>query len=181
MPDRYGDDDREPVDLDAPAVPAPVADFDSRRRAREAAAAVERARQQRERLAQTRSVHAPLSAAQSAEARGFQRAVTDRADARRRAARIANCGLCDDEGYRGATPCDHIDHRPAYERGMTAVREAMGWDTGGRTADALPSRRAAGRPNQPHPSHLPGGTDQAAYRPSSPSSSAGDRATRQGD
>jgi hypothetical protein len=30
---------------------------------------------------------------------------------------ITNCRLCDDDGYRGATICDHHDHTPAARRG----------------------------------------------------------------
>ena len=68
MPDRYGEDDQ------------PVVDFDSRRQAREAAAAVERAEQQRQRLAETRTVHAPLSGDQSKSARTHRNDVTSRAE-----------------------------------------------------------------------------------------------------
>lgn len=114
MPDRYGD-------------PEPVADFDSRRRARETARAEQAAQQQRERLAATRATHAPLSGAQSNEIRAHRHATTDRAETRRNKLRIANCRLCDDHGYRGGIPCDHIDHRPAYARGMANLRRAMGW------------------------------------------------------
>ncbi|MFV8049922.1 hypothetical protein [Mycobacterium sp. 48b] len=116
MPDRYGESDD------------PVVDFDSRRRARETAAATERARQQRERLTGSRTVHAPLSCDQSNAARAHRNAVTDRAEKRRNEIRIANCSLCDSEGYTPSfTVCDHIDHRPAAVRGMAAVRAAMGW------------------------------------------------------
>lgn len=114
MPDRYGDPD-----------PDPVVDFDSRRRARENAANAERARQQRERLAETRAVHAPLDRQQSAAARAHRQNTTTAAERRRNALRIANCALCNDDGYRGATICDHIDHRPAYKRGMALVRAAL--------------------------------------------------------
>lgn len=44
-----------------------------------------------------------------------------------RAHAIAECQLCDDSGIRNRFPCDHVDHRPAYRRGIAAVREAMGW------------------------------------------------------
>jgi len=40
---------------------------------------------------------------------------------------IAECGLCDDDGYRGGHPCDHIDHASAAARGMALIRAAMGW------------------------------------------------------
>lgn len=174
MPDRYGepDDDEPIVNLDGPVV-----DFDSRRRARDSEAAVERARQQRQRLAETREVHAPLSSGQAQEARQYQRTVTSRADSRRRELRIANCRLCDDGGY---TPnnivCDHKDHRPAAARGMAAVREAMGWDdkpghTAAPTAPEPAAIRAAERGNPlPHPTP-PAGPVQDGYgapRPSLP-------------
>ncbi|MDV7194783.1 hypothetical protein [Mycolicibacterium fortuitum] len=115
-PDRYGDE-----------TPA-VVDFDSRRRVREAEVAIKRAREQRERLAETRTVHAPMSSEQADAGRRHRRAVTDRAEGRRNKLRINNCQLCDEDGY---TPrhvvCDHRDHRPAAKRGMAAVRAAMGW------------------------------------------------------
>lgn len=49
--------------------------------------------------------------------------------ARRRKAEadIVACGLCDDDGYRGGTVCDHTDHAEAARRGMDMVRRAMGW------------------------------------------------------
>ena len=113
MPDRYGDE------------PDPVVDLDSRRHSREAAAAVERARQRRARLAETRAVHAPLTRDQAHSARAHRNAAAAQAETRRNTLRIANCALCDEQGYRGATICDHIDHRPAYRRGMDLVREVL--------------------------------------------------------
>ena len=44
-----------------------------------------------------------------------------------RLAAIGRCGLCDDDGYRGGTVCDHIDHTEAAKRGMAMIRETMGW------------------------------------------------------
>jgi hypothetical protein len=44
-----------------------------------------------------------------------------------RAQSIAHCGLCDDDGYRGGTVCDHADHAAAAKRGMAMIRHAMGW------------------------------------------------------
>lgn len=115
MPDRYGD-------------PEPVVDFEPRRSARDAIAKAAEADEQRKRLAESRTVHAPLDSHQADAARTHRHAVTERAEAHRNAIRIANCGLCDDDGYNAArVVCDHVDHRPAYERGMAAVREAMGW------------------------------------------------------
>lgn len=41
---------------------------------------------------------------------------------------IANCGLCDTDGYTPALRiCDHRDHAPAAARGMALIREQMGW------------------------------------------------------
>jgi hypothetical protein len=39
---------------------------------------------------------------------------------------IADCELCDDDGYRGPRVCDHVDHTAAYERGMAKVRAVLG-------------------------------------------------------
>lgn len=38
---------------------------------------------------------------------------------------IVDCGLCDDEGYRGTVVCDHIDRTEIVARGMTKVRTAL--------------------------------------------------------
>jgi hypothetical protein len=39
---------------------------------------------------------------------------------------ISRCQLCDLQGYRpNGLLCDHVDHRPAYDRGMAAVREVL--------------------------------------------------------
>lgn len=116
--DRYGDE-----------TPA-VVDFDSRRRVREAETAIKRAREQRERLAETRTVHAPMSSDQADASRRHRRTVTDRAEGQRNKIRINNCQLCDEDGYTpGHVVCDHRDHRPAARRGMAALRAAMGWPT----------------------------------------------------
>ena len=126
MPDRYGEPDDDPiVDLDAP-----VADFDSRRRARESAAARQRADQQRSRIAESRAVHAPMTRAQSEDARAHRLAVAEQAERRRNRLRVADCTLCDDDGYTpGLVICDHRDHRPAAARGMAHLRDVMGWDS----------------------------------------------------
>lgn len=42
-----------------------------------------------------------------------------------RAQAIRACTLCDGDGYRGSTVCDHEDHAPAAKRGMAAVRAAL--------------------------------------------------------
>ena len=44
-----------------------------------------------------------------------------------RAQAVANCGLCDDDGYRGSTVCDHVDHAAAAKRGMDMIRAVKGW------------------------------------------------------
>lgn len=105
--------------------PAPVADFDSRRRARETTAATERAKQQRARMAETQAVHAPLSRDQAQATREHRQNTVTRAEAHRNTLRITNCQLCDTDGYRGATICDHIDHSPAARRGMALIRQAL--------------------------------------------------------
>jgi hypothetical protein len=38
---------------------------------------------------------------------------------------IRACHLCDDDGYRGSTVCDHVDHTQAAVRGMELVRQAL--------------------------------------------------------
>ena len=40
---------------------------------------------------------------------------------------VQECELCNSDGYRGSTVCDHIDHAQAAKRGMAMVRAAMGW------------------------------------------------------
>jgi hypothetical protein len=44
-------------------------------------------------------------------------------------AAIAQCTLCDTDGYRGTTVCDHTDHTQAAHRGMNLIRQTMGWKT----------------------------------------------------
>lgn len=113
MPDRYGDS------------PDPVVDFDSRRQARANEQAAEAARRQRERLAETREAHAPLGRDQSAAVRRHRNDVTSRAESHRNSIRIANCDLCDDDGYAGLRVCDHVDHTAAAARGMEKVRAVL--------------------------------------------------------
>lgn len=171
MPDRYGERDDDPiVDLDAPA--ASVADFDSRRRARESAAARQRAEEQRGRLAESRAVHAPMSRAQAEDARAHRIAVAEQAERRRNRLRITDCDLCDDDGYVPGTGirCDHRDHRPAYARGMAAVRKAMGWDqdsTSRHTASPLMAQGPAKPRTTLDPSTSPGGGPRGVYGSSS--------------
>lgn len=38
---------------------------------------------------------------------------------------IADCELCDDNGYRGHYVCDHIDYQAAAIRGMAMIRQAL--------------------------------------------------------
>lgn len=38
---------------------------------------------------------------------------------------IVNCGMCDDDGYRGGTVCDHIDRAAVAKRGMQLVKRAL--------------------------------------------------------
>lgn len=46
--------------------------------------------------------------AQRAQWQAEQRAVARQAAAQLRAAEIAECGMCNDDGYRGTTVCDHV-------------------------------------------------------------------------
>jgi hypothetical protein len=45
-----------------------------------------------------------------------------------RANAVAHCELCDDDGYRGSSVCNHIDHASAAKRGKALVWRTMGWD-----------------------------------------------------
>lgn len=45
--------------------------------------------------------------------------------AEQRAQAVVNCGMCDDDGYRGVYVCDHVDHSATSERGSALVREAL--------------------------------------------------------
>lgn len=38
---------------------------------------------------------------------------------------ITACQLCDDDGYRGATVCDHVDHYADTAAGRAAVTAAL--------------------------------------------------------
>ena len=38
---------------------------------------------------------------------------------------IVNCPLCDDEGYRGGTVCDHIDHATESAHGRGLMRAEL--------------------------------------------------------
>lgn len=163
MPDRYGETDDDPiVDLDAPA-----AEFDAGRRARESAATRQRAQEQRGRLAESRAVHAPMSRAQSEDARAHRIAVAEQAERRRARLRIADCGLCDDEGYTpGLMICDHIDHTPAYASGMAHLREVMGWDsTDERNTTGVGASGPAGPRTTPATPLSPGGAARGACGP----------------
>lgn len=42
-------------------------------------------------------------------------------------AAINQCTLCNNDGYRGTTTCDHTDHSIAATRGMNQIRTIMGW------------------------------------------------------
>lgn len=64
----------------------------------------------------------------SLDANGFVRLDEPDDDPQARAQAIAACALCDDDGYRGGTVCDHVDHSAAAKRGMDTIRQAMGWD-----------------------------------------------------
>lgn len=40
-------------------------------------------------------------------------------------AAIAACGLCNTDGYRGTTICDHKDHAPVSRRGKAEIDEIL--------------------------------------------------------
>lgn len=48
-----------------------------------------------------------------------------RTDPVARAHAIANCGQCDDDGYRGTVVCDHVDRSETARRGAARCREAL--------------------------------------------------------
>lgn len=41
---------------------------------------------------------------------------------------IANCQLCDADGYRGTNVCDHVDHAEAARKGRQACMAALAKD-----------------------------------------------------
>lgn len=53
--------------------------------------------------------------------------------AERKAEAIANCTMCDPDGYHGSSVCDHIDHRAAANRGLALIREALAKTKNGRS------------------------------------------------
>jgi hypothetical protein len=59
---------------------------------------------------------------------------------------IANCPLCDTDGYRDTHVCDHTDHRAAARRGMAQIRAALNRDE---TRDETPPPGTT-TPNTPH-------------------------------
>ncbi|MFA5712284.1 hypothetical protein [Mycolicibacterium sp.] len=44
-----------------------------------------------------------------------------------RAQAIHECTLCDPDGYRGTTVCNHQDHTQTAKRHMAQIRAQMGW------------------------------------------------------
>jgi hypothetical protein len=60
----------------------------------------------------------------SLDANGFVRLDNDE-DHQARAAAITACQLCDDDGYRGTTVCDHIDHYAETTAGRAAVNAEL--------------------------------------------------------
>ncbi|SBS73842.1 hypothetical protein MHPYR_180086 [uncultured Mycobacterium sp.] len=38
---------------------------------------------------------------------------------------IADCSLCDDQGYRGGVVCDHVDHAAESEHGRALARAEL--------------------------------------------------------
>lgn len=46
-------------------------------------------------------------------------------NAEHRAQAVANCGMCDEWGYRGPMVCDHVDHVATTEHGRALVRAEL--------------------------------------------------------
>lgn len=65
-----------------------------------------------------------------------------------RAIAADQCDLCDDNGYRNGTVCDHIDHTAAAIRGMAMIRATMGWHLE-RTESDETTKDGTGTPNTP--------------------------------
>lgn len=129
MPDRYGDPDEPDEDERPIIVDQTVVDFESRRLDREAIANQQRESARLQKLAESRRTHAPLGRDQAEAIRKHRQAVTTTADQRRREQWIANCRLCDADGYReSGALCDHIDRSATHARGIALVRQTMGWD-----------------------------------------------------
>lgn len=64
---------------------------------------------------------------QRAQWQAEQRALARQAAAETRAAEIARCGMCDADGYRGTTVCDHIARPPRKSlRALVAEMQAEG-------------------------------------------------------
>ncbi|TWS25576.1 hypothetical protein FK530_22930 [Tsukamurella conjunctivitidis] len=73
-------------------------------------------------------------AAEALEAAKRARSAEVREQAAGKLAAIADCGLCDDNGYRGTVVCDHIDHAPAAARGRAKIQAEL---------DAIAARKSA--------------------------------------
>lgn len=73
-------------------------------------------------------------AAEALEAAKRARSAEVREQATTKAAAIAGCGLCDDNGYRGVVVCDHVDHAPAAARGRAKIQAEL---------DAIAARKSA--------------------------------------
>lgn len=77
---------------------------------------------------------AEAETAEALEAAKRTRSAEVRERATTKAAAIAQCDLCDDNGYRGRIVCDHIDHEPAAARGRAKIRAEL---------DAIAARKSA--------------------------------------
>lgn len=61
-----------------------------------------------------------------------------------REAIMFDCSMCDSRGYRpNGYVCDHVDHRPAYQRGMEMVAAALRASRKSSVRDTMRARRAA--------------------------------------
>ncbi|AER47731.1 hypothetical protein DORI_82 [Mycobacterium phage Dori] len=65
-----------------------------------------------------------------------------------RAQAIANCHLCDTDGYRGTTVCNHTDNAATAHRGMNQIRQTMGWTNSKNLSNQkpLPGTKTLGNP-----------------------------------
>lgn len=63
---------------------------------------------------------------------------------------IVDCGLCDDDGYRGGHVCDHVDRSETHVRGMARVRQVLAKDRlgGADTADTPKNRERGAVPQE---------------------------------
>lgn len=74
--------------------------------------------------AQARRAHQQDEAARIEQAK-IDRSTAARLAAQERREAIDGCGLCDEDGYRGTTVCDHVDHTETARSGLAAVQAVL--------------------------------------------------------